>query len=167
MQPDNLPISVILERARASRQQFEAILARFDDDQMAIAHDPDGWSVKDMLAHITYWESFALTRLQQATHGRTPELFGHADDEQIDAVNQAALEAGRAKPLDQVKAEFAQVHADLLAAIEAIPAAEDDPWWSLWPEPHTPKRLIFYNTYDHYDEHLADLRTWLPGDDSA
>ncbi len=114
-----------------------------------------------MLAHITFWESYALTRLQQATHGRTPELYGNIDGEQLDEINRGAFEAGRAKSLDQVRAEFAQIHADLLAAIAAVPADEDDPWWDLWPEPSRPKRLIVYNTYDHYNEHLADLRQWM------
>lgn len=160
MQPDNLTISTILARARDSRAQFDAILDQFSDAQMTIEHEPDQWSIKDMLAHITFWESYALTRLQQATHGRTPELYGDINDEQLNDINRGAFEAGRAKSLDQVRAEFAQIHTDLLEAIAAVPADEDDAWWSLWPEPVTPKRIIVYNTYDHYNEHLADLRKW-------
>jgi hypothetical protein len=161
MQPDNLPISTILTRVRESRQQFDAILARFNDDQMTVTHDPDGWSLQDVMAHITFWESYALTRLQQATHGRTPELYGDVSEDQINAINQGALDAGRAKSLDQIKEEFARIHRDLLDAIRAIPTDEDDPWWDLWPEPHVPKRLIMYNTWDHYAEHLETVRTWL------
>jgi hypothetical protein len=160
MQPDNLTIQTILTRVRESRRQFETILANFDDDQMTVAHDPDGWSLKDVLAHITFWESYALTRLQQATHGRTPELYGDVSEDQINAINQGALDAGRAKSLDLVKDEFARIHRDLLDAIQAIPADEDDPWWALWPEPHVPKRLIAYNTWDHYAEHLDTVRAW-------
>ena len=161
MQPDNLDLHTILTRVRESRQQFDAIIAKFDDEHMTIAHDPDGWSLKDVLAHITFWESYALTRLQQATHGRTPELYGDIDDDQVNAINQGAFEAGRAKSLDQVKEEFARLHEELLAAIQAIPADENDPWWELWPEPHVPKRLITWNTWDHYREHLDVVRRWL------
>ncbi len=160
MQPDNLDLHTILTRVRESRQQFDAILAGFTDEQMTVTHDPDGWSLKDVMAHITFWESYALTRLQQATHGRTPELYGALDESQVNDINQGALDAGRAKPLDQVKDEFARFHRDLLDAIQAVPADEDDPWWALWPEPHVPKRLIVYNTWDHYAEHLAEIRKW-------
>lgn len=160
MQPDDLDLHTILTRARESRQRFDAVLANFDDDQMIVTHDPEGWSLKDVMAHITFWESYALTRLQEATHGCTPELYGDISEAQLNAINQDALEAGRGRSLDQVKDDFAHIRRELLDAIQGVPADEDDPWWALWPEPNTPKRLIAYNTWDHYDEHLADVQKW-------
>lgn len=163
---DNLPITTIIERARDARAQFEAIIDAFSTDEMLVAHAPVGWSVKDVLNHIAFWQFFAAKQFQLAAAGAVPEDIETITGVQLDETNAQVRAAGEEKSLDQVRAEFAQSHVDLLAAFDTIPADETDLWWQRWPKLYTPKRLIFYTTYDHYAEHQADLRAWLGESDA-
>jgi uncharacterized protein (TIGR03083 family) len=150
----------LLQRIRESYSVLETALARFDADQMITPHPPDGWSVKDIMAHITFWERYALERLQEVGRGETPQMLGDITDDDVNRINQEALEAGRARTLDDVSADFARVHADLWAEVQALPDDSDTAWWARWPAPEVGKQIIIYNTYDHYQEHIDMMREW-------
>jgi len=150
----------LLKRVRESRAELEALLAEFDDARMDESHPPDGWSVKDTLAHIAYWEGYALARFREAARGEKPQMLGAISEAEINRINQEALKAGRARSLDEVKAAFRQTHQALWDELAAIPENRGDAWWALWPEPDTPWNLITYNTYHHYGEHIQTLQTW-------
>jgi hypothetical protein len=158
---ENMDKPTVLKMVREGWKAFQEVLARFDDAQMVQSHPPDGWSVQDMMAHITHWETFAWQRLQEAGMGRKPVFDLELDDAQLDLVNLRVLQAGRARTLADVKAEFARVHKGLVAELERLPEDPNDPWWALWPKPEVPWQVIVYNTADHYAEHLVDLRKWL------
>ncbi len=153
--------STVLARARAGRAEFEAKLAHFDESEMTISRPPMGWSVKDLMAHITFWEDYALQRFAEALRGETPRLLGQVTEQEINRVNQEALDAGRAKSLEVVRSEFTQVYAALIAQVEALPDDPADPFWSLWPEPDMPWKLVHWNTYGHYAEHAEMLHAWI------
>jgi hypothetical protein len=150
-----------LARIRAGRAELEAALARFDDARLADPFPPDGWSVKDVMAHIAFWEGYARARLHEASQGQAPQLLGDITQADVDRINQGALDAGRQQFLVAVQDDFRRAHAGLLAEIAAIPEDPDDPWWTLWPDRELPWLIIQYNTTDHYAEHLADVRRWL------
>lgn len=152
--------STILARVREGRAEFEAALARLDPAQMAVARPPVGWSVKDMLAHITFWEQYAIDRWGEALRGETPRLITDFSEDYINRLNQEALDAGRAKSWDQVQTEFAQVHAALVAQVEKLPDDPGDPFWSMWSDPEIVWKLVEWNTYGHYLEHMDTLRAW-------
>ena len=161
MSMENMDKPTMLKMVREGWQAFGEVLARFDDAQMVESHPPDGWSVQDMMAHISHWETFAWQKLQEAGRGQKPNFDVVLDDARLDQVNQEVLEAGRARTLDEVKAEFQRVHRGFYAKLEQIPEERDDPWWALWPKPEVPWQVIVYNTADHYAEHLIDLKKWL------
>lgn len=151
----------LLAAIQAGRAAFDTLLGQFAADELETAYPPDGWSVKDMMAHIAYWENYALGRLQEAADGSTPQLLGELTDEALDRINQAVLDAGPAQPLAAVQADYARVYQELWTMLQTLPDATDDPWWDLWPGPDAPLNLIRYNTTDHYEEHASDLRRWL------
>ncbi len=153
--------TTMLKMVREGREALEKMLAKFDETQMGESHPPDGWSIKDTLAHITFWESYALERLRDAARGEKPRLYGDLSDPELNRINQEALEAGRANTLDRVKDEFHRVHRELYAELEAMPEDQSSEWWTVWPELDVPWKIIGYNTYDHYEEHLAELSRWV------
>ncbi len=161
MTTDTLSLESIRQQVRAGRAPLDALLAPLTEGQITTAHPPDGWSIKDVMAHIAFWEDYACQRLSEATRGEKPQLLGDIDEAELNRINQEALEAGRAQTMDAVRAAFDRAHRDLLAAVDAVPDDEADPWWGLWPSPVMPRRVIVYNTFDHYAEHLADIQRWL------
>jgi hypothetical protein len=153
--------SELLDRIGRSFADLEDMLARFDETQMTQAYPPDNWTVQDVLAHITHWEAYALERLRDADRGEKPRLLGNISAAEVDRINADALAAGRQKTLEQVRADFRQTHADLVAEVEALPPTSQTEWWGLWPDADFPWQLIFWNTYDHYDEHVVQMQGWL------
>lgn len=155
----------VLDLVNHSRATFEAAVARYDDDQLVNVISPHGWNLKDMMAHITSWEAYAVDRFAEVSRGEKPRTYGHLTEEDTNRINQEFLEAGRKQTLDEVKVDFKRVHQNLVAAIEAMPEDTTDPWWSIWPDHELPWQLIHYNTWGHYDEHMHDLQNWLAARD--
>jgi len=153
----------MLRQVREGFAALEALLAEFDDAQMAVSHSPDGWSVKDVMAHIAFWEDHVLARLKEAARGERPHLLGGISEEEVNRINRETLSRSRGRPLEEVKAEFQRVHRELINEIKTIPESQDDAWWALWPEIDIPWRLIQSDTCYHYEEHMATLRVWASG----
>lgn len=151
----------LLRRMNETREQLIVFLAKFDADQMIEVHPPDGWSIKDAMAHITFWEKYALERYQEVARGEKPQLFGDITQDDVDRINQQALEAGRALSLKEVQTAFDRVYQELWAVVQTIPENPDDAWWGLWPTPELPWQLIAYNTFEHYPEHMESIRRWV------
>lgn len=152
----------MLKLVREGREELQAFLAGFDEEQSIESHPPDGWSIKDMMAHIAFWEGHALERFREAGRGEIPQMFGNISDEEMNRINREALEAGRARTLEEVRAEFQRIHKELWSELEAMPESRDDGWWTVWPEPKVPWLLAKYNTYHHYEEHTTTLRESMP-----
>ncbi|NDJ75973.1 MAG: ClbS/DfsB family four-helix bundle protein [Chloroflexi bacterium] len=138
-----------------------AFLDSLSDEQLTHTYPPDGWSIKDVLAHITFWERYALERLQEAGRGEEPRMMGNVPDTTIDEVNSGALVSGRQQTLAEVRADFEETHAALVPLVEVLPDSADDPWWSVWPDTELPWQVIQWNTVDHYAEHLVDMLQWV------
>jgi hypothetical protein len=162
---DQVDRQTMLKQVRAARGALEALLAEFNDAQMTASHSPDGWSVKDVMAHIAFWEDHVLARLKEAGRGERPQLLGGITEEEVNRINQETLSRSRGRPLDEVKDEFQRAHRELINEIKAIPENEDSPWWALWPDADIPWRLIQSDTCYHYEEHMATLRVWVSGNE--
>jgi uncharacterized damage-inducible protein DinB len=82
---------------------------------------PEGWSVKDHLAHIAAWERSGLALLagenRAAAVGISDELFNEGED---DAVNEAVRQCDADRSLEDVRAELRRVRAETIAAISVL-----------------------------------------------
>jgi hypothetical protein len=106
---------------------------------------PEGWSAKDLLAHIGSWLAEAGLILERI-------LVGTYRPEEIDveAMNQQFREAMADVPLDIVKAQASAAHTRMLQAWRAVP--EMTPEAEFW---------VRKSGTDHYEEHLPRLREWV------
>ena len=83
------------------------------------------WSAKDLLAHLTFWESNALEALEDWRAGgewRRAEVLRIDGSE--DPMNDAALEAARALDADAVRSKAGEVHSKLLEELAAMKPKE-------------------------------------------
>jgi uncharacterized protein (TIGR03083 family) len=111
----------------------------------------DGWSVKDILAHVTTWEQEALEHLPLIIAGGTPPRY--AEQGGIDAFNARATEAGRRRSLAEVLARRDETHARLLDFIRGQPPGT-------FGGRTRARRRLRLDTYGHYPEHTAAIRAW-------
>ena len=116
------------------------------------------WTVRDVIAHIT-WHEKEMLELLRSRRLAGSQLWTLPLNER----NSAIFEENRHRSLDDVLQEARQVYPQLLAEIERLedadltdPAriADMPPDWKLY-------NLLADNTYDHYNDHSTDLRAWL------
>src|SRR5262245_52727796 len=105
----------------------------------------EGWSAKDLVAHIGAWLAQAGVALEQIGSGTY-----RADEIDVDALNGRYLETLRELPLDVVKAQADAARSRMLMASAGILSPSDDA--SFWIRKAGP---------DHYAEHLPRLREWV------
>jgi len=106
---------------------------------------PEGWSAKDLLAHIGSWLAEAGVVLERI-------LVGTYQPEEIDieSMNQQFLEALKDVPFQTIKAQASAARTRMLQAWRALPVLTPDAvFW------------IRKSGAEHYTEHLPRLREWV------
>lgn len=101
------------------RQQREELLAAIDgiSDELMTEPSLDGWSVKDHLAHLAFWDDVRGSEVARISAGY--ESAWRMTDEQDAAYGVLGHELWLALSLDQVRWEFAASMQRLLDAIAA------------------------------------------------
>jgi len=121
-----------------------------------------GWSIKDEVAHVTYWETRVLAVLQAALAGEEPpHQPGAGSAEKIEELNAGVFAASQRRTLDDVLAEMARTHAAFVRAVEGLPDdALFDPHRFPWADGEPVAVAIAGDTYEHYPEHIRNIQRW-------
>lgn len=144
---------------------LNASLDKLDETQMTEIRDPQGWSVKDHMIHMSFWERGVCFYLQgKPRHlgmGIDAELLQHGTFDEINAVIQ---QAQKDMSMAEVQALRHYCHRQLLHQVKGL--SEDDllkPYRRYTSEesgegdgPPT-YNLIYSNTAGHFAEH----REWI------
>jgi hypothetical protein len=110
------------------------------------------WSVRDVIAHVTWWEEEALTHLPLILAGGRPPRYSVTYGG-IDAFNAKMTERKKDLPLSEVLRQRDDTHRRLIALIESAP---DD---QVTAETRFRRRLRL-DTYGHYPKHAQAIRKW-------
>ncbi len=150
--------SMLLDTLRAGRAQWEALLAQVGEMRMLQPGVAGEWSVKDIIAHVT-WGERELVGVLQARALVGSDLWNLPQDDR----NAVVFEENRDRPLHEVLAGAQQVHAQLLEALEALSDEDlNDPRrFRDMPAGWIPWQIIAGNTYKHYQQHIPSIRAWL------
>ncbi|MEZ4615423.1 MAG: DinB family protein [Caldilineaceae bacterium] len=145
---------------------LSSALAQLSPETMTTVQDDQGWTVKDHLIHLYYWERSALYFLQgkprPAGLGVTEEIYATDD---VDLINDAIVQQHQSLSLEDAMAQLHALQPALLAALE--PLTDDDlqkPYRHYLPdEPGEgdgpPARNVVYgNSAHHFREHLAWIK---------
>jgi hypothetical protein len=110
------------------------------------------WSIKDIIAHVTWWEEEALKHLPLILAGGRPPRYSVTYGG-IDAFNARMTEQRKNLPLAEVLRQRDEVHWRLIAFIES---ASDDQI----TEDTRFRRRLRLDTYGHYPKHARAIGTW-------
>lgn len=109
---------------------------------------PDGWTIKDHLAHLAHWEIYLLAVLE-GRDGRA-ELFLEPDQKAgEDEINAGLQKRDAALPLAEVRRRLDEAHANVIARLETLDEAD--------LQHHMPH--IRGNTAEHLSEHRSWIRS--------
>jgi uncharacterized protein (TIGR03083 family) len=126
--------------------------ADLSDAQLAEPGAMGDWSVKDILAHVTWWEAEALKHLPLIIkEGRPPRYSTQYGG--IDAFNALMIEQKRGLPLAEVLQQQEETHRQLIAYIQNVPEEQ------FTRETRFRHRLRL-DTYSHYPKHAKAIREW-------
>ena len=156
--------SELLDRITAERARLDALLEPLSGEQLARPGVEGDLSIKDLMAHIAWWERRMLTVLEFAARGeRAPSLAREDEgDTWLDRVNAEVFARSQGRSLDEVRAEYRQSFEETIAAIQGYSEAElFDPEGLGRTIGHPALDVIAGNTYGHYEEHISSIRAWL------
>ena len=149
--------SELLAKMRAGRESFEAELARLSEKQLTEKLLSNGWTGKDVLAHIAAWEIWAASLYPILVRGGNPERTN--TDAEVDVANRQFYYVFHNKALAEIQQMEHNAYKALLTITENM--AEDDlisPERFAWSQGQPLSDIFASNSYEHYDEHQPMLQ---------
>ncbi len=154
----------LLTELRNEQAAWEALLDEIGEAHMTQPEVAGGWSIKDIVAHITGWRRRTVQRFRAAldpTVDMTPLWpAGLNADDDVDKINDWIYKTNRDRPLADVLNDSREVFQQLVAAIDALSDEQlNDPQRFPWLKG---ERLTGSFLFAHFhQEHETDMRAWL------
>jgi hypothetical protein len=142
----------LMKRLDKAWVEFKMSYEGLSDAQMTTPGVTGDWSVKDLIAHVTWWEEESLTHLPHIVQGIRPPRYS-VQYGGIDAFNAQMFAHKRELSLADALRQQAETHARLIAYLQGV---RDD---QLTSETRFRRRLRL-DTYGHYPIHTRMIREW-------
>lgn len=142
----------IMDKINQGWQDLEAAYAGLTEVQMTLPGVTGEWAVKDILAHVSWWEEESLKHLPDILAGKQPPRYS-ATYGGIDAFNALMTQQWRELPLPEVLRKLDETHHRLLAYLDSV------------PEEHFKtetrfRRRLGWDSYKHYPVHTQAIQEW-------
>ncbi len=151
----------LLMELHKEQAAWEALLDEIGEAHMTQPEVAGGWSIKDIVAHLTGWRRRSVRRFQALLHHRSefsppwpPEL--REDDE----INAWIYEANRDRPLADVLSDSREVFQQLVETLDVF--SEDELQGlrhTFGLEEEQASGSMFFAHF--HEEHEPDMRAWL------
>src|SRR5215207_8005522 len=153
-----MKVKELIALIRETSTRMELLVAQLSVAEINQPGAVGVWSVKDVLAHIAYWERYAVDTLHAIARGETPNLV--ADDE-TERNNASVVAQYYQRSLSAVISDWQQAREDLLDAIENLEDADlNDPDRFPWSDGRSLLDRLAGNSFGHEQEHIEQIRAW-------
>src|SRR5579884_3410418 len=150
----------LLAELHNENASWQALLDEIGEANMTQPEVAGGWSIKDIVAHITGWRRRTVQRFQAALKREEvapppwpPEL------QEVDEINDWIYQANRDRSLAAVLNDERAVFQQLVDIIAAFPEQDlQDPQRFAWLEGETLSGAWLFGHF--HEEHEADIRAW-------
>lgn len=147
----------------AERTRWYELLAEVGAARMEEPGVEGEWSVKELVAHLTFYERRVVETGQKVL--ATGSFTRPSDDlaaMSMDERNEAIAATARARPVADVLAEADQVFNQLRVMLAHVPQdLLNDPRRLGMPDDVAPWMRVANNSYGHYRQHEQAIRDWL------
>ena len=134
------------DRLRAITERIDR--ARIDEPSVT----PEGWSPKDVLAHVAVWLEYCADVLEGIAAGTWDPATYDGSVAEVQRFNEEQAEAARSLTPDEVDARFTRARDRARASFAALGALDAEAW--SWFEESGPM---------HYAKHAHDLLAFVEG----
>jgi hypothetical protein len=142
----------LLNRLDTAWKEFQASYAGLASSRLTEPGVVGDWSVKDIIAHLTWWDEEALRHLPAIMAGDRPPRYSVAYGG-IDAFNAMMAERKRDVPLPDILTQQHDTHQRLIDFIESVPEEH-------FTRDTRFRRRLRLDTYGHYAIHTKAIREW-------
>lgn len=151
----------LLEILHAKRAEYDEAVAGVPMAHMAEPGAAGHWSIKDIVAHLTYYERWMADRMHEQLRGETYEPTP-LDMMHWDQRNDLVYEGIKDKPLADVLADSQDAFIRLIESVAAHSEAFllEPQQFSGLPQPILVWNMLRSEVYDHYGQHIPDIRAW-------
>lgn len=160
--------STLMQLITEERTHLEQTLNTMNATQLTEPGLDGGWSAKDVMAHLVFWEGNMLDRIRRAASGERIERSNRTPEEWESFINQrndAAYQEARERPLADIQSAFATSYQEVIDSLNRWTDAQIfDPDGISANLGFNVVDLIAGDTYEHYKEHGDALRAWLSVD---
>jgi hypothetical protein len=143
-----------LEEERDAWTPYEALLELDDDALTGSVDGAQGWSGRDLMAHLLAWQGVALEiATELAVNDVSPTIARIDADWEArggDAVNAEISQAWADRPLSELRDLFRSQPGELRGYLTVVPEAR-------WLKHAENLRTLHEETIGHYEEHAPDL----------
>jgi len=142
----------LLNRLDEAWTALQEAYAGLSDPELLVPGVTGAWSIKDIIAHVTWWEEEALKHLPLILAGGRPPRYSVTYGG-IDAFNAKMTKQRHDLSLAAVLRHRDDVHRRLIALVRSAPETQ------LTGETRFRRRLRL-DTYGHYPKHARAIRAW-------
>lgn len=156
---DTITLERLTGLIRSEWENWERVLALVPRERMSQPGVTGYWSVKDLIAHVTWFERDILSLLRERSMANASALWNLPTDER----NQAIYDENRTRSLSEVMDEAQRVHAGVMQALAGLLESDlHDPraFEGMLPD-WVPWQILRENTSDHYADHAGQIAGWL------
>lgn len=140
---------------------WQALLDDIGEANMTQPEVAGGWSIKDIVAHLTGWRRRTVRRIQ-ATRNHESDVTPPWPSElqEDDDINAWIYESNRDRPLADVLSDSREVFQQLVDAIDAFSDDELQDFQRIeWLEGEPLSGKFVFSHF--HEEHEPDMRAWL------
>lgn len=157
----------VKEHLAARRLEWETLLAKIPPALLEKPGVEGQWSIKDIMAHIAYYERWLAGFLEAGMRGEEISLSDF-DKLEMHTRNEQIYLLYRHRPLEEVLEDARQSYSRLVKAVMALndedfnPGSRfEKPIAAVWGEVFPLDECIGGDSFDHYTDHIPDIQNWL------
>lgn len=147
----------LISALEESHKEIMDQIAGFSEQELTELETADGWSVKDILAHLVRWEAELIKLLWQLNQGQRPTTV-HFTGASVDETNDRWLVEDRERPLERILADFNGIRRQTIRRVETFSEGElNDQQRFRWLQGKSLAEWVAEDTFEHDREHLNQL----------
>jgi hypothetical protein len=149
----------LINRIEQDWARLQKSLDGLNEEQLHMAGVVGDWSVKDVLAHITAWQTRLITALFKAERGFVPETT--EGGKTVDQMNEKWYREMKERPFEQIWDDLDSSYRQLLNRLETWSDKDlFDARRFKWMKGDPFAEYIAGDSYEHYSEHAAQIEAW-------
>ncbi len=159
---ESLRQAELLALVEAEQRHMRALLGRLKPAHLAAPGVIGSWSVKNILAHITFWHRRLLHIVEAERCGQRAALLMRPGEDwpaALARINEQVAALSQAQPADVVLADFRQTSQAVYALVAGLRDAELAAPLRTTGEPLL--SLILDLAYEHPHTHRLEVQDWL------